>query len=230
MNNWDEHTVHFAASEGLQKNETEVRVLDKGLSEDAKKVAVSERVEKLREDTTVEQLHERELLTAKVREDPGYKFLMQVSAFSTHRFSKMAAVTNAPPPSEGDIDVEVIGKSDDRDFKWMQAPEISGVIFLTPSVYGHIKEAQTIAHNSFVRAPLKDLVEKPEYATLFARLVAIRMSLSAALNGVGGRLDGTYRRLLQQQTMVLRALRSVRKHATYDFTRPAAALRQYLIQ
>jgi len=228
MNNWDEHTVHFAPSEGLQKNETEVRVLDNGLDENEKKAAVSERVDKLREDTTVEQLHEREVLTAKVREDPGYKFLMQVSAFSTLRFSKMASTTNAPP--DGDIDDQVVDKSDGVDFKWMQAPEISGVVFLTPSVYGHIKEAQTIAHNSFIRAPLKDLVENPEYATLFARLVALRMSLSAALNGIGGQLDGTYRRLLQQQTMVLRALRSVRKYATYDLTRPAAALRQFLIQ
>jgi hypothetical protein len=165
-------------------------------------------------------------LSAEVRKDPGYKFLMMVSAFSTWRLNRIVSTSN-------DIGESFASKEHDEEFKWMQAPEVSGVVFLSPTVYGHMKEAEEILNHGFVEADLKTLVETPAYATLFARLVSIRMSLSAALNGIGARLDNTYLRLHQQQTAILDAMRrcNVRKHTVrhVDFTRPKTYNRMYRI-
>ena len=43
--------------------------------------------------------------------------------------------------------------------------------------------------------------------TLFARLVALRVKLSAFLSGLNYNLDRNYQRLLQQQTLCIRALK-----------------------
>ena len=224
MNNWQEHTVQFAPAEGLEKNETEVRVLDHDVSPSKRDLLLEDRVQDLRAESTADQLKARQALTEEVRKDPGYKFLMMVSAFSTFRLNRIVSVSKTAPQSEGDIGDDFSSKDHGEEFKWMQAPEVSGVIFLSPTVYGHMKEAEAILNTGFLQADLKTLVETPEYATLFARLVSIRMSLSAALNGIGGRLDKTYLRLHQQQTAVLEALKhcKVKSLKSVDFTRPTS--------
>ena len=83
MNHWQEHTVQFAPAEGLTPNETEVRVLDEDKDDDEHEKLVSQRASTLRSDSTEDQLRARQQLSAEVRKDPGYKFLMMVSAFPT---------------------------------------------------------------------------------------------------------------------------------------------------
>ena len=57
-------------------------------------------------------------------------------------------------------------------------------------------------------------------STLFARLVAIRIKVSAFLSGLNYNLDRNYQRLLQQQKLCIRAMKkklTIRKDNTHTF-------------
>lgn len=217
MNDWQTHEVKFMPAEGLEKNETSVRVLDEDVSDDERAERVQERVDMLAGETDVPQLIERQKLTSAVKADPGYKFLMMVAAFSSQRLTKLLS---AEPRKK--VVETVIGLEDDDVEEWLQAPEVSGVVHLSTEVYGHIKEAESILQNGFVCAPLKTLVENPVYSQLFARLVSIRINISGCLASKRETLNRTYVRLHQEQTMLLRALkqRHGRTRREHDWTRP----------
>ena len=232
MNNWDTHEVHFQPSEGLTDNQTAVRVLDHDLSEDVRIGEVEERKEMLEEpvddDNVVEHVLRRQQLSERVKADPGYKFLMMVAAFSSRRIGK---IINLPrrrgglypyPEHISDTACEKEAKDNQQ---WIQQPEVSGLVQLSASVYGHIKEAEMIANNGFVCASLKTLIENPNYTQLFARLVACRMSISSCLSASRQMLDATFRRLHQEQNMVLKALRCRPRQSSrgHDWTRPVDA-------
>ena len=226
MNSWEEHQVDFAPAEGLQKNETSIRMLDEDVSDDDDLIdRIGERIEELGDDSLEvhERLHLESVLTNEIRQDVGYKFLMMVSAFAKLRLGN---VISTPPggvqrPS-GNLDhaceSNCRNPSVDED-KWMSAPEITGVVQLSASVYGHIKEAEMIVNN-FCNIPLKELVESPTYATAFARLVSIRITLSGVLTGLGNRRDKSFTRLHQEQHQILRVIRSRPKRVEHDWTRP----------
>lgn len=214
MDAWNEHELTFQPAEGLEKNETSVRVLDNDVSDVDKKSAQSQRMLALgvpQEEISGFQTGLE--LESEIRKDPGYKFLMLVAAFSNRKLGKLVSSTGSG--STGDIDniVAVVVRNDNK--HWLQEPEISGVIYLAPFVYGHIKEAQQILNS---RAPLKMLIEDEKYKTLFARLVSVRMSLSHVLTERPG-FNDSYLRLHQQQTMLLKALRCVTVEGI-DWTRP----------
>lgn len=158
-----------------------------------------------------------------MRDDPGYQFIMKVSAFANRGMRSMTMVpggggkrgaipeplSNAytgPVPPANDDDRDNWHQSADQ-YKWMSAPEVSGVVHVSAALYGHIKEAQDILERvTGQRVVLKGLVEGP-LSTLFARLVALRLHLSQFLSGVNYQLDATYRRLHREQHMVLRSFR-----------------------
>jgi len=233
MDLWDTQRVKFQPAEPLADSETTVEVPTVGDT-------IEDRAEALHppwlgtkptaED--VEWVRRRQEALAKLREDKGYKFLMLVSAYSKHRIGNMVTLPQSRKFAHDDNNSELIPGRDGaiqhnttpQQFKWMFAPEISGAVHLTANLYGHIKEAQSIAR---LNVPLKTLIESSEYATLFARLVAIRMNLSATLSNMTMGLDSTFRRLHQEQHMVLRQLRlqssSARENAYADmlyWTRP----------
>ena len=157
MNNWDTHEVHFQPAEGLTDNQTAVRVLDHDLSEDERIAEVEERKEMLEEpvddDNVVEHVLRRQELSELVKADPGYKFLMMVAAFSSRRIGK---IINLPKrqgglyPDPEHISETACEKEAKDDQQWIQQPEVSGLVQLSASVYGHIKEAEMIANNGFV--------------------------------------------------------------------------------
>jgi hypothetical protein len=104
---------------------------------------------------------------------------------------------------------------------WVTMPEISGSIQLTPEVYGHIKEAQMIVGGFTKRTILlKSLVENPRYQTLFARLVAVRMGLTKYFYNSDKQKDRIFSRLHQEQSMLLRRIRTVKGEPTKDYTNP----------
>lgn len=232
MNNWDTHEVHFQPSEGLTSNETSVRVLDHDGDIDSKIAGAEERKEMLEEvvddDNVVEHVLRRQQLTERVKTDPGYKFLMMVAAFSSRRIGKIINLprrTAGLYPDPEHISATACEKEANDDHQWIQQPEVSGLVQLSASVYGHIKEAEMIANNGFVCASLKTLIEDPNYAQLFARLVACRMSISSCLSASRQMLDATFRRLHQEQNMVLKALRCRPSQSSqgHDWTRPVHA-------
>jgi len=214
MDAWNDHELTFQPAEGLEKTETSVRVLDNDASDDDKKRAQAERMMALgAESEAISDFQKGLELESRIREDPGYTFLMLVAAFSNRKLGKLVSSTGSG--NTGDIDniVAVVVQKDNK--HWMQEPEISGVIYLAPAVYGHIKEAQQILNS---RTPLKMLIEDETYKTLFARLVSVRMSLSNVLTEKPG-FNNSYLRLHQQQTMLLKALRCVTVKSI-DWTRP----------
>lgn len=228
MNSWDEHQVDFASAEGLQQNETSIRMLDNDVSdEDELTDLVGERIEELDDDnmTVHERLRLESKLTSEIRKDVGYKFLMMVSAFAKLRLGNVILSPRMPgglhrplPVTEHACETNCRNPSVDED-KWMSAPEITGVVQLSSSVYGHIKEAEMIVNNS-CQIPLKELIENPIYATAFARLVGIRIILSGVLTGLGNRRDKSFTRLHQEQHLILRVIRNRPRKVQHDWTRP----------
>ena len=213
MDHWDTQQVRFQPAEPLANTETTVKVPTVGGT-------IEERAESLHPPWVgtkptaeeVEWVQRRQEALAKLREDKGYKFLMMVSAYSKHRIGNMVTLPQSRKFAHDDDNSEFVagGNTTPQQFKWMFAPEISGAVHLTANLYGHIKEAQSIAR---LGIPLQTLIESSEYATLFARLVAIRMNLSATLSNMTMGLDSTYRRLHQEQHMVLRQLRRLSSSA-----------------
>ena len=204
--NWNEHQLKFAPAEPLAKDDITIRVLES-------------------RPTSVAQLFTQEKIWKEIRSDPAYKFLMMVSAFSGRRLGKLMTGTTetnaAGEASERGCEMSDNLCSKNGEFKWLQVPAISGVIHLSNEIFGHIKEAQSIANH--VVAPnttLNTLMENPRYQTLFARLVALRMGLSSTLTNSGYHKDKVYTRLHREQTMVMNSLKKVRVVSRRKWTEP----------
>lgn len=214
MDHFDTHHVKFQPAEPLVAQQTAVKVPTIGDT-------LEDRVDELHPPWSgtkpsaqdVEWVRRRQEALAKIREDKGYKFLMLVSAYSKHRIGNMVTIPQSRKFAHDDDNSELLPGRDGasqhntspEQFKWMFAPEISGEVHLTANLYGHIKEAESIAS---LGIPLTQIIESEFHATLFARLVAIRMNLSATLGNMNMGLDGTFKRLHQEQHMVLRQLRN----------------------
>ena len=208
-------------AEGLQSNETSVRMLDEDLDEDEQAVNAKKRSEMLKETPSAQHVIQVEKLTTAIKSDPGYKFLMMVAAFSSRRLAKLVSVRE--PANNYNVCDAVCVKPQSNDH-WLYSPEVSGVVQLSAPVYGHIKEAEGIVHNGYSSVSLKTLIEHPEISRYFARLVALRMSITSCLASVGQRLDSTFSRLHQEQTMVLVALRKATSNlCAHDWSRPVGS-------
>lgn len=226
MNSWQEHQVEFAPTEGLEKNETSVRMLDIDAADDDDELThrMDSRISDLQDaEDGPERLQVRHLLTEEIKRDPGYKFLMMVSAFSGLRIGNVIDLGRRRvrlniPDEEHICENTCRTPGDNND--WMQVPEITGVVQLSPRVFGHIKESEMIINNDCT-IPLKTLVESSVYSTAFARLVGIRIILSGVLTGLGNRRDASFRRLHQEQHLLLQSIRKKNNNNTIrDWTRP----------
>ena len=214
MDGWDEHEVTFAPAEGLEDNETSVRVLDHELDDAQRRAQAENRHNMLDTAEDVQQVMDRQELTNEMKKDAGYKFLMMVAAFSSRRLDK---ITTSDSQTCG-IAAPACGRTNDV---WLHAPEVTGVVQLSASVYGHIKEAERIVRNGWSMMPLKILVEHADVAPLFARLVAIRIALSDCMSSSVQTFDKNFKRLHQEQSMVLKSLRCAAPTARgHDWTRP----------
>ena len=221
---WNHHHLKFAPAEPLEKGETSVRVLDNDTSN--RSDGVQQRSTFLSQSTSVEQMMVQEQISKEIRADPAYKFLMMVSAFSGRRLGKL--IMGRPSVTlKRSREMRTSCEMSDNfcplepRFKWLQVPTISGVIHLSSEIFGHLKEAQSIA--ATVMAPnttLKSLMENPLYQTLFARLVALRMGMSSTLTNSGYHKDKIYVRLHREQTMVLNSLKKVRAVSRRKWTEP----------
>ena len=225
MNNWETH--EFEPSGVLKKGETHIDVYSNN-----EKVSTAftkkdeewdQRMDELKppsfppiDKKTREWEHTHEKYKQKLRADPSYQFLMKVAAFANIKLENMwqtpseepgtsavstgGGISNIQNPSEYDT----VSKEQAFQHKWTTIPEVSGLVYLNPTIYGHLHEAYEIAG---VKIEMEKLMIS-QGSTLFARLVAIRIKLSQFLSGLNYNLDRNYQRLLQQQTMCLRALRN----------------------
>lgn len=165
-----------------------------------------------------EEKHEKK--RQEMRRSPMYQFVMLVASFANLRLNQMwRTPAEDPSKASGSAD-ESAGQlgslgndpiSDQYDFqhRWTSSPLISGHLYLSPKVFGHLMEAEELVKNcTGTSMEAHQLMENSRTRVLFARLVAIRINMSAFLSGLNYQLDRNYRRLMTQQTMVLRALKS----------------------
>lgn len=165
--------------------------------------------------------HERQRQT--MRSNPLYQFVMLVASFSNLRLESLWSTRSEDinltgSATERPVVPEQIGenmqkmKETRQQFGWTQLPEVNGILNLSPKLYGHILEAEGIlkqCSECHRDKSLEDLVTDPKCRHLFARLVSIRMNLSAFMSGLNYQLDRNWRRLHKEQNMVLRALKNL---------------------
>ncbi len=87
-----------------------------------------------------------------------------------------------------------------------------GLVYLTPTVYGHIEEAftaitQKYDHLSDVKLEL--FIESPRVRTMFARVVAMCIRISDVLSGKKYHMDRTYRRVNMERARLMNYFKHV---------------------
>jgi hypothetical protein len=226
MNNWETHKLAPAGT--LKSGETHIDIFTDDTttpSVDTKKEAAwDRRMDDLKppsfppiDEKTREWEHVHERYKQQLRNDKSYQFLMKVSAFANMKMESIwqtpseepgrnavssgGGLTNIQNPSASPLDS--VNQEQAFQHKWTTIPEVSGLVYLNPTVYGHMHEAYEITG---VQISLEKLIVS-DGSTLFARLVALRIKLSQFLSGLNYNLDKNYQRLLQQQSMCVKALR-----------------------
>mgnify|MGYP001204180008 CR=1 FL=1 len=157
-----------------------------------------------------------------VRKDQSYQFVMMVSAFANLKMERLWTTPSEEPKqssgraTEGGDSFNELGTMTDMfskeqlfQHKWTTTPEVSGLMYLSPMMYGHVQEAFDIIDrvNPNLAKDPNDLIDNSKYRTLYARLVAIRIKLSNFLSGVNYQLDRNWQRLHKEQSMILRHFR-----------------------
>ena len=253
---WDQHSIDFSSTNAEKKDNESFDFQKAEGNWDENKTGFTIdtlqelTVAKMRErrdnyaktNPSIVNLQERRKYSNDIRNDPSYRFLMMVAAFSK---KKLGTVMNVKPTkttttttkdntgekititttsTEESIDKQMVDDCENGGTcelgentgkiggqSWMTMPEISGIIQLTPEVYGHIMEAKMIVSGFFnYSIPLKDLVETPQYQTLFARLVAIRMGLTSYFDSSEKQKDRIFSRLHKEQSMILRRISNIK--------------------
>lgn len=227
MNKWESHEL--ASSGSLKPNETHIDIYSDDTRPPApdaqKEEAWDQRMDELKppsfppiDQKTRKWEHVHERYKQQLRNDLSYQFIMKVAAFAS---MKMESIWQTPSEEPGRNAVSASGGlgnlqnpsaigldsvAQERSFqhKWTTIPEVSGLVYLNPTVFGHLHEAYEIAN---VQIPMEKLIVDPRGSTLFARLVALRIKLSQFLSSLNYNLDRNYQRLLQQQTLCIRALK-----------------------
>ena len=211
MNNWQTH--EFAPAGALKPGETHIDVYDDeewDTRMDELKPPSFPKIDK----KTREWEHTHEKYKQKVRSDPSYQFLMKVAAFANIKLENMwntpseepgtSAVSSGGGITNIENPLDPVSREEAFQHKWTTIPEVSGLVYLNPTIFGHLHEAYEICG---VGVPMEKLMIS-RGSTLFARLVALRIKVSQFLSGLNYNLDKNYQRLLQQQTLCVRALRN----------------------
>ena len=182
-----------------------------------------------------EEKHEQYRQT--MRESPMYQFVMLVASFANLRLNQMWR-TPAEDPSKASGSADEVagqlgsagnnvraGERFDFQHRWTSSPLISGHLYLSPKVFGHLMEAEDLVRNCTGTSKDAEALMTGRERVLFARLVAIRINMSAFLSGLNYQLDRNYRRLMTQQTMILRALKGKLGAISQPRILPASSLR-----
>ena len=79
--------------------------------------------------------------------------------------------------------------ADQYDFqhRWTSSPLVSGYLYLSPKVFGHLAQTEELVRNCTARQRLTS--NEGPARVLFARLVALRINMSAFLSGLNYQLD-----------------------------------------
>ena len=176
------------------------------------------------DDKTLNWEHKREEKIIDLRNHPTYQFVMLVTSFTNEKMSKywVAPSENQAEHLPGSKEVGKVGSGFSCQFKskkdsmneanqnfhkyYIDSPWIEGIIYLSPSIYGHIEEAYvaiTQKHQHLSRAPLRLFISTPRVRTMFAKLVALGIRSSDFLSQKRYNLDSTYTRLNMEKRRMM---------------------------
>lgn len=182
------------------------------------------------DDKTLNWEHKREKEVINLRQHPTYQFVMLVTSFTNEQMSKYwlspsensiekAGVKNVGKTSAGESCRFVSKKEKQGDANkefhryYIDTPWLEGIIYLSPTIFGHIEEAyvaitQKYSHLSGVPLPL--FVNTPRIRTMFAKLVAYGIRSSDFLSQKRYNLDSTYARLNFEKRRMMHYWKSVK--------------------
>jgi hypothetical protein len=173
-------------------------------------------------DATLNWAIKREENLQNLRGNKAYQFIMLVCSYtdqpierywtniSTNSHEHIAGAmsgVNTVGNLQGGVCTSVAGagKSEDpikkavRTFEWyIDSPWVTGILYLTPAVYGHIEEAYIAITNLNPRlqnCTLGMFTESRRTRSMFAKVVAMCIRKSNVLAQKRYSLDGTYRRI-----------------------------------
>ncbi len=183
------------------------------------------------DDKTLNWEHKRENKIIDLRQHPTYQFVMLVTSFTNEKMSKYwvaPSENQAEHLASGTKEVGKVGSGFSCSFKskkesmneanqnfhsyYVDSPWIEGIIYLSPSIYGHIEEAYvaiTQKHQHLSRVPLNLFVSTPRIRTMFAKLVAFGIRGSDFLSQKRYNLDSTYTRLNMEKRRIMNYWRHV---------------------
>lgn len=219
MEHWEDHG--FAPTGPLENNKTHVDVYENNnVTEWSKRAQKLKPPHYPRIDRRAQRWEEKhEEQRKEMRSNPMYQFVMMVASFANLRLNQMWR-TPAEDPSKasgaadesagqlGSFGNDPLAEQYDFQHRWTSSPLISGYLYLSPKVFGHLMEAEELVRNCTHTSIEAHELMVGSARVLFARLVAIRINMSAFLSGLNYQLDRNYRRLMTQQTMLLRALKT----------------------
>ena len=182
------------------------------------------------DDKTLNWEHKRESKIIDLRQHPTYQFVMLVTSFTNEKMSKywVAPSENQAEHLPGSKEVGKVGSGFACSFKskkesmneanqnfhsyYIDSPWIEGIIYLSPSIYGHIEEAYvaiTQKHQHLAKVPLNLFIVTPRIRTMFAKLVAFGIRSSDFLSQKRYNLDSTYTRLNMEKRRIMNYWRHV---------------------
>lgn len=168
-----------------------------------------------------EEHREKQILNQ--RQNLTYQFVMLLCGFTNEKLSKYWNREDEKPNKfnqgasislAGDETVTNRDNNKQKTFHnwYVSTSWADGLVYLTPTVYGHIEEAFTAItqkYNHLADAKLEMFIESPRVRTMFARVVAMCIRISDVLSGKRYHMDRTYRRVNMERARLMNYFKHV---------------------
>ncbi len=174
------------------------------------------------DDKTMNWEHTREKKIINLREHPTYQFVMLVTSFTNEQMSKywispsesqaehtgaktVGNVSSGACRFQSKQEKQLTANQKFHSY-YIDTPWLEGIIYLSPSIFGHIEEAYvaiTQKHQHLSAVPLNCFVKTPKIRTMFAKLVALGIRSSDFLSQKRYNLDSTYTRLNMEKRRLM---------------------------
>jgi hypothetical protein len=191
--------------------------------------------------------HAREQEEIALRSNPVYQFVMLVTSFTNEKMNKywsshseeygvndVGVTTIEPcPMSKRKVEEEDIKhetgcaeiKSNIQFHNWyVNTPWADSLIYLSPSIFGHIEEAFVAIKQRWIHlsnATLQAFTESAGCRTMFAKLVSMCIRTSDVLSGRRYQMDASYRRInIEKQKLMNYWRHVILKEGVLVFCRP----------
>lgn len=157
------------------------------------------------------------------RKNLTYQFVMLLCGFTNEKLNKYWNREDEKPNKfnqgasisiSGDGTVKNNENNKQKGFHnwYVSTSWADGLVYLTPTVYGHIEEAFTAItqkYDHLSNVQLEMFIESPRVRTVFARVVAMCIRISDVLSGKKYHMDRTYRRVNMERARLMNYFKHV---------------------